>query len=210
MKTAGNISDHFIATFGLAERSHVERIEIATQDILLADPFWSHADVCGSRIYRTAESTLWPDSEWPMLTVSSVQSELPWQFAGEAEITLPMMVRLFFHELRGRIQPGEVNSRTFAHRLWMSLSSTEADRYLKVARFGNEPLVDQPPQAGTIVFGDVRLVQELPPEEDIVAGAELGESQESALGAERYLELAFSHTFNIDRVTGQVPEFTGE
>lgn len=218
-KSAKNISDHYVATFGLAGRSHVERIEIAIQDILLADAFWSDAAVCGSRIYRTPEATVWPDSAWPMITVSAIQDVLPWSFHGEVVVTLPVQIMLFYDELRARVKPAEVNSRTFAHRLWLSLTETRDKAVLKVARFGGQPLVDKPPATATVVFGDMSLVRELPD----VAGDELardsagrfaGEAEiertPPALGAERFLALQLDYEFPVERLTGQVPGFTGE
>lgn len=177
----------------LDTRSHSERIAVAVQDLLLADDTltaWNDG-----RIYRVPDARLWPDKVRPMITVGPDLAESPLRLQGESDVALSLLITLFYDEPRVVLEPDDKGAESLVHHIWWVLVSTPEHRALQVARFGDRPLVQEPPRTADLRFAD----------------AFTGDTHaDGSPVVERYPQLQMTYRYSLDRSTGQPQGFSNE
>ena len=170
--------------------SHGERIAIAVQDLVLADDTltaWA-----SDRVYRVPDARLWPDKVRPMITVGPDLAESPLRLQGEATVALSLLITLFYDEPRTILDPDDKGPESLLHHVWWLLVSSPESRALQVDRFGQRPLVQEPPSTADLRFAD----------------AFTGDTHaDGSPVVERYPQLQLTYRYILERHTGQPPGF---
>jgi hypothetical protein len=174
-------------------RAHGERIALAVQDLLLTDELlttWT-----GGRIYRVADARLWPDKPRPMITIGPELASLPVRLQGQTEVSLGLLVTLFYDEPRVTMAPEEKGVESLLHHVWRALVGTREARFLAVERYDGKSLVMEPPRSSDF--------------QQAMAYTGAVHADGSPV-VERYPQLQLTYRYALERDTGQPQGFSAD
>jgi hypothetical protein len=130
------------------QQAHVERIEHAIVELLLADA-QLHTFFNG-QIFVVPEPLMFPDREVPFLTVCGVSHSSVFQLNSEGEVSLPVALGGFYDELREVVESvAERTVKSLFERLQVVLAS---DRLLQSTSVSSSALVDRIEKFETVPF----------------------------------------------------------
>jgi hypothetical protein len=174
--------------------SHVDRIEIAAQDLLLDDTQIS--TWCAGRVYRLPDPTMVPLTDLPALFVVAARTQQQPDLQSEDDVFVELKLVGFYEEGRDRVEPTERTVSGLVEELLRIIAGTGDSTLLIVPRYSSQPLVDRLDQ---IFDTDYQVVEQQQP------NLEEGEASPTII---RAVEQRLLYSYLVDRDTREKVGFT--